>query len=895
MSAQEGRTRPPKLPERFLRWVVGSTPDALSIIGDAREEFQARGRMARLGPTLWYWTYVIRFTVAFWAGGSARASSSGGTNDPRVGFNGLVLDLRRSARVLFRRPWLSGAVVTTLALGIGTTTLAYALVDGVLLRPLPFPASEELVDVSRVDPEWYGPNPTAAQAGNVFATPAATFFDWERAATSFSSLGAYAGTVRTFMGDDRPERIVGAVATAGLFETLAVPAAHGRHLVASDDAMGAPPVVVLSHGLWSRRYGFDTRILGRSIRVDGVPTEVVGVMPPGFVFPRESTEFWRSFDDDSRSEPMRMGGYLHALGRLAPGVSLERAQGEIAAVQARLGEDYAAEADFIAVAFSRHELVVARVRPGLLLLLGAAAIVLLVGCANVANLLLTRATERRRELALHAALGASRGRLARLLIGESVLLSLLGGSVGIVLATAALRPFVAAFPMALPRTTSIQIDMRVLVASLLVSVGTGLLLGLLPVLRARRMDLEQILRDGGNKSTGGRHQSRSHALLVVCEVALSVLLLSTAGVFVQSYLNEAGQERGFTQEDIYTFRVSIPTEGRGSAEEVRTFFTRLARESGSIPGVLSVAMAHQMPYSGCCSSPPASVATNEGIEEGIIHTASVTPSYFETMGIPILAGRSLLSTDRAEGPPVVVVSEAMARRYWPAEDPIGKQVRLDTDEDPVWQEVVGVAGNVRYGFGSAESVEFYRAFEQSPYSSQAVILRTAPGVAGVAAAAERAVHDLEPDLPVTFNALVDLVASDRGYRSARVGAIILLVLATVATGLAILGVYSVLAFAVVRRTREIGIRVSLGGSTFGILRDVLGGGLAMTTLGIVVGLALSVGAAATLRSALTGVGTVNAWVLLGVVATMLLTSMIACLLPAWRATRIDPVVAFREE
>jgi putative ABC transport system permease protein len=892
--SDEGR-RPPRLAEYVLRLLVGSDAEGRSILGDAREELDVRGRTSRLGATIWYWAYVFKFAVSYRTGGKVRHPDPEEGRRRASAVTGLVWDAKSSTRSLLRRPWLSIAVITTLAVGIGTTTLAFALVDGVLLRPLPFPAPEELVDVSRVDPAWYGPNPTAAQAGNVFATPAATFFDWERSAATFSSLGAYAWRSGTFSGDAAPERIIGAVATGGVFEALAVPAALGRHLTASDEAPGATPVVVLSHGLWVRRFGSDATIVGRVVRMDGVATTVVGVMPKGFAFPDETTHFWLAFDDERRSDSTRNAGYLHAIGRLAPGSSLAQARAEMTAIQTRLGERHASEAKFISVAFSRHELMVAATRPGLLILLGAAAVVLLVGCANVANLLLARVAERRRELALHAALGASRSRLAGLLLSESTVLAVLGGVGGITLAWVALRPFVAAFPMTLPRSAEIQMDLRVLVVSLLVSVAAGLLLGLLPVARSSRMDLNVVLREGGHGSTGGRRTSRTHALLVVSEVALSVLLLSTSGIFVQSYLNSARQERGFRGENVLALRVSVPDTRAGSEEELRSFYSELQGYMDAIPGVTASALAQQMPYSGCCSSPPASMDTEDGVQEASVHTSSVTPEYFQAMGVPILAGRALLPSDREGSPPVVVVSEAMARRYWPDADPIGKRVRLESTDEPQWHEVVGIAGNVRYQFAGPEFVEYYRAFAQHPYGSQAVILKTRSGAVGVAAAAERAVHALEPTIPVTARSLTELAAADREYRTARIGSLILTLLAAVATGLAVLGVYSVLAFSVLQRTREIGIRVSLGGSRLGILRAVLGGGLVMTGAGVAIGLGLSAGLSTMLRSGLVGVSTVNPWVVLAVVSTMFATSVAASLLPAWRAVRVDPLVAFRED
>ncbi|HKJ03220.1 MAG TPA: ABC transporter permease, partial [Longimicrobiales bacterium] len=797
---------------------------------------------------------------------------------------------------LVRRAGLSTAVVLTLGVGIGATTLAFAIVDGVLLRPLPFPSPEELVDVSRVHPKWYGPNPTAAQAGNVFATPAATFFDWERMATTLSSMGAYAPTAATLAEADKaPERIQGASVTAGLFTALGVRATVGRHLVPSDDQPGAPPAVVLSHGLWLRRFGGDPSAVGRSINLDGTPVTVVGVMPAGFSFPDDDSDFWLELDDASKAEPARNAGYLHAVGRLAPGVSLERARAEMAAITDALGGTHQDESRFKTVLFPRKELMVADARPGLLLLLGAAAIVLLVGCANVGNLLLARAAERRRELAVHAALGAGRARLARLLLSESVMLAVVGGLGGIGLAFAGIGPMVRAFPMALPRAAGIHMDVRVLAVALTASVGVGLLLGLLPVVRSGRLDLNAVLRDGGRGATGGGRTSRTHGLLVASEVALAVVLLSTSGLFVESYLRTGQQDRGFDARDVLTLRISMPDDRRGSDDAVRAFFAELEEDLAAIPAVRVVASAGQMPYSGCCSSPPATVEGVEGNVQGSVQTGRVDESYFRAMRIPILAGRGFLPTDQEGSAPVVVVSEAMARRFWRGEDPIGRRVRLDTDDQPTWREVVGVAGNVRYSFGAPPAAEYYRPFAQDPSPSRAIVLRTLPGAVGVEAAVARAVHALEPDIAVEVRSLSRSMRADRQYRWVRVGSFVLVGLALVATALAILGIYSVLAYGVLQRTREIGIRVSLGGSRREILLHVLRGGMVMTGVGVVIGLGLALASSGFVRSALVGIEAVNVLTLAGIVLVVAVTAVMASLVPAWRAVHIDPLVAFRED
>jgi len=912
-----GERRPPRLAEWLLGRIVGSDEEGRSILGDAREEWETRGPSGSpWAAALWYWGYVLRFAVTYRQSRTARreaglageAGSAGTVMSPRHddlrpggGLGSLRWNLKVSVRTLLRRPGMSAAVVATLAVGIGATTLVYTLVDQILLRPLPYPESQELVEISRVDPEWFGGPPDARQASRVFATPPATYFDWEQQARSFNGLGAFATAPAIFTGDGEPERRWGVGATSGMFAALAVPPHLGRTLLPEDDAMGSPSVVVLSHSLWTRRYGADPTVVGRDIHLDGSPYTVIGVMPAGFGFPGESTPFWINFDDGVRGYGGRSGGFLHAVARLKPGVTLAQARRDMTDVADAIAGVEPVEEKFLTVVFTLQESTVAGVRSVLLLLLGATLVVLLVGAANVANLLLARMTERRRELAVHAALGAGRGRLAGLMMGESVALSVVGGLAGFALARVGLQPLLTALPMNLPGAPRIQMDGRILLITLVASVVVGIVLGALPALRSGRLPLSAVLRDSGHGSAGGRSTSHTHGLLVVSEVALAVTLLSASVLFVQSFFISTSRSWGFESEDVVTMRVSLPDSRQGSDEEVQVFYTDLLSRLNAIPGVVTAALAHQMPYSGGYSAPPALVEVADGVQEAAIHTSVVTPSYFEAMGIPVVAGRGLLPTDVAGSTPVIVVSEMLADRYWPGENPIGRRLRMPGMEDmegedgTEWREVVGVAGGVRYTYAGSAVVEYYRPFAQAASASQAVVLLMSPGAAGVPAAAVRVVHDLEPQIPVTVSALKDLAQRDRGLRWAKVSSVGLLGLAGVATLLAILGVYSVLAYGVVRRTREIGIRVSLGGSRSSILGTVLWGGMRMTGIGVLVGVGLSLGTASLVRGALVGVSPTGPGALMVVVAIMVATSVLASALPAWRAVRVDPLVALREE
>ncbi|MGD8278445.1 MAG: ABC transporter permease, partial [Gemmatimonadota bacterium] len=711
----------------------------------------------RLSAGIWYWIWLLRFAVTYRGGGGDR---SGG----RV--RGAAWHLRYAGRTLVRRPGLSLAVLLTLGVGLGATALAYALVDGVLLRPLPYPGSEELVDISRVDPDWFGGPPSAAEAADVFATPFITVLDWQRMARSFTAMGAFAGRSATFTGSGEPVHVQGVVAMSGVFAALGSQPLIGRTLLEEDDVPGASPVVLLGYGFWVRHFGADRAVVGADVQLDGIARTVIGVMPEAFVFPDDAVGFWVNFDDAARSSPRRNAGYLHAVARLAPGTTLEQGRAEMADITVRLGEVEPEEQEFRAYVFPFREMQVAGIRPGILLLLCAAVVVLLVGAANVSGLFLSRVAERQREFALHTALGAGRGRLVGLVLAESLPLAVLGGAAGLGAASASLRPFLAALPMAIPRADRIHVDFGVLAVTLALSVATGIFIAVLPALRSGRVPVNATLRDGGHGSTFGREKARAQGFLVAAEVALAVLLLSTSGLFLQSHLLSMRRERGFRSDDVLTMPVSVPAAYRESWGRVRSFFADLMERLDAVPGVVDVGMANQMPLAGGYSSPPASVETASGVVEGAVHTSVVTPEYFAVMDIPITAGRGLVAADREGSAPVVVVSEAMARRFWPDGDALGRRVRLETGDDAPWREIVGIARSVRYGYAGSEMVEYYRPWDQDPTGYGVLVIRTQPG-ADVAAAVMRTTHELEATLPVTVTPLAELARREYDYRWAK--------------------------------------------------------------------------------------------------------------------------------
>jgi putative ABC transport system permease protein len=868
-----------------------------SIVGDAREEYMAFVRSNSMVPArLWYWLYILPIIARF-IGNTSQARTvavhrSGGLG----GMPGrLLYDTRHAVRLLLKKPGFTVAAVATLGLGIGANTTIFSLVYGVLLKPLPYPEPDRLVGVFRADstvPSSLGPT---ANLANLYAVPVPTFWDWSELSPVFEHAGAYAPSGFTLTGSDQPARIYGTSVTSGVFAALGVPPLLGRPILPEDDAIGVPAKVVLSYGLWQSRFGGEETILGQDVMLNGVPHTIVGVMPRGFQFPGMGVQLWATLADRSKESTFRSGGFLQVVARLKPAITLEQAQREMDAVALRIGEAHPVERHRGVRLAPTKELVVGQDRPWLLLLVGSVGLVLLIACANIANLLLVRASERRRELGVRQALGAGRSRLVTQLLTESTVLSLVGGAAGFLVALAAVGPFTAAIPGGIARAGEVGVDLRVLAFAATLAVATGLLVGMLPALRSARTPIADVLQEGSRGSVGGKRRSRTQAALVVSEVALAFLLLTGAGLFIKSFVRLTRVDPGFVTQDVLTMRVILPDEYRESGDAVRGFFTELTERLQAIPGVHTVTGASQPPMVGGISSPPTSVETAAGIEENAIHSSSVTSSYFEVMGIPLIAGRTLASSDREGTAPVVVVNQAMVQRYWPNEDPIGRRVRLDYPDDPIWYTVVGVVGDIRYRLQYPPFPEFYLSQSQWPEWFQTMLLKTAADPTTVAAAAREALWAVDPNVPAQVNVLSDQISSSQSVAGPRFSALLLACLAGVAALLAVLGVYAVLAYTVTQRVHEIGIRMALGAEKRILLGGVLKRGAQLAGIGLAVGLAASVGAARVFDSLLFDVSAADPPTLVAVAMLVTLAALAASLIPALRATRIDPVEVLRGE
>jgi putative ABC transport system permease protein len=784
----------------------------------------------------------------------------------------LTQDLRYTLRSFKRKPTFFSVVLLLFALGIGANTVIYSVVDGVVLRPLPYVESRRLVTVSQT-----------------FSYP--EYEDWLDMNSVFDAVGIYRVTRYTAIGGDQPELITGTAVTYGVFAALRAAPILGRTFLPEDDVVGGPRLVVLSHGLWQRRFGSYSTVLGRTMLLDEEPYVIIGVMPPRFQFPDDG-EMWTTFSDERR-QGARNWSFARAIARLKPGVSIEWAQRDMEMVAARLSDAIPPNSQYGMYTFRvvpYKEAVVGNVRPALLLLLGAVGSVLLISCVNIANLLLVRTSGRRRELAVRASIGAARWRLMRQLLTESLVLSLIGGALGVIVAIVSIEPFVTLLPSGTPRLGEISVDLRVLTVAAGVSVLTGALVGLLPSITAVRTPLVGLLQGSSRASTGGRHRNRTQSTLLVFEVALTVVLLVGAGLLTKSFMHLTSVDRGFDQGGVVTMRLNLRGARYSSMDQVEEAYRHLRTRLQAIPGVTTVAAATSGPFMVPWNS-YVTVETRAGHLEARVHMNEVSSSYFQAMGIPLIAGRIFTSDELAAGAAVAVVSESMARTYWPNEQAVGRRFKVGLGENSPWLTVVGVAGDVRRRL---ETEPYPTVYRKLTLRERFILLETAIPPTSVMAAAREAVNSVDPDLPIIeMNTLGQRIS--RSVAGPRVRFLLVSSLAGVATALSMVGIFGVLAFAVEHRTNEIGIRMALGAAYGDVIRSVVNRGLALVGIGIAIGIAVSLVSVRALESFLFEVDPLDPATLLAVTVMLGLAAMAASYLPARRAAKVNPVEALRRE
>jgi putative ABC transport system permease protein len=803
-------------------------------------------------------------------------------------------EVRHSVRSLRLRLGFSATVIVTVALAVGATTSVFSVVNGVLLRPLDFPEPDRLVLAWQTRPAWMDhPNPQLRAFGERFPLSVPTFRDWHEARTGFESLGIYTGEQWIHQSADGADFVGGLMLTSGVFEALGVEAELGRTMVPDDDAVGAPGVVVLSHGEWRDRFGADRDVLGASMSLDGLPYTVVGVMPEGFRVPGSGGGVWISLPE-SRKLGERDSQSFTALGRLAPEATLESVEADLVAVQERLGEAYPdAQADLGANVRGLLDTLVGGVRSTLLFLLTAVGLVLLIACVNIANMLSVNGLARRRELAVKAALGASRMRLVRSLLTESAVLAGLGGLGGLVLAVLTLPVLTRVLPSSLPRADAIGIDARVLLFGVLVTAITALVVGVLPALQAAGTHPKQMMDDSARGATGGRLGERVRSALVVTEVALAFVLLVGATLLATSFSRLWNVERGFATAGLVSMVVPPHPIDYPEPEDQRRFRAELRERLAAIPGV-RVSMTNQVPLGGSSSSTTYYVDRPGGeAEEGTVMISVIGDDYFDVMGITLLEGRAFDATDVDGGPLVGVVNQALADRYWPGGSALGRFLRADEDDPPT--TIVGVARNVRHqGLHEPAEPKLYVPATQNRRSSDQWVLRTQGDPSAIVELARAAVHAVSPstavrDLDVLEERIAGSVAVPR-FRTYFV-----LGLAGMATILALLGVYGVVSFAVSQRTRELAVRMAIGAHPREVIAGTLSRGFRLSVGGILLGGVIAWQGSRLVEEFLFEVEAVEPLAYATVAVVVGAVSVLASFLPARRASRVDPVSVLKSE
>jgi len=798
-------------------------------------------------------------------------------------------DLRYGMRSLLKKPGFTLTAVIALALGIGANTAIFSVINGVLLRSLSYANPKSIVMV------WER-NVTGTETQNVVSP--ANFLDWQKQSTSFENMAAVADQrVNLTGGTGEPEEIKAQFVSHPFFPALGVQPLVGRSFLPAEDTVGNDLVIILSHELWQTRFASDPAIVGKQATISGRQRTIVGVMPPGFHFLDNQVRAWMPLAlDPAIDYREKTGRYLRAVARLKPAVTVQQAQGELTGIAKQLEQAFPKKNTGWGVnVVPIHEQVVGEIRPILIVLLAAVAFVLLIACANVANLLLSRAAARQKELALRAALGATRLRLVRQMLTESVLLALMGGLLGVLLAYWGIQVLIAFGPDNIPRLNEITIDPRVLGFTFGISLLTGVLFGLIPALQASRPDLNDALKEGSRGSTGGRSRTVRN-VFVVAEVSLALVLLIGAGLMIRSFMQLQSVETGFNPENVLTMRAQLPRKKYPEPHQILDFFKQAEARIAAIPGVQAVGAISYLPLTGLASRDGFKIigqpAPLPGQEPGV-EVRVITPTYFEAMGIPLLKGRLLDERDVKESR-VLLINETLAKKYFPNQDPVGKQIEVSWDGSGP-DEIVGIVGDIREGALEKEpEPAIYWTHPRVPYSGMAFVVRTAGDAARFTTAIQKEIRAIDPEQPIAdVRTMKEVIA--RSIARPRFNTLLLTIFAGVALVLASVGLYGVMNYSATQRTHEVGIRMALGATRADIMRLVVGNGMLLTLIGIGIGVAASWALTRVMASLLFGVTATDVPTFLGVSAVLAAVALIANYIPARRATRVNPVIALRYE
>jgi putative ABC transport system permease protein len=807
----------------------------------------------------------------------------------------VLQDIRYAARKLARTPGFTAIAAFTLALAIGATTAIFSVIDGVLLKPLPFRDPERVVRVTNV------------RGGNRMVSSAPDFLDFRKETKSFSSLAGIDNQAMNLTGGSEPERVQAARVSATFWSLLGVQPRIGRGFAPNEDAQSAGRVVVLSDGLWKRRFGADPRIAGKTISLDGNSYTVIGVAAPRFSFP-DRPDVWVPlvFSSDDLNPGSRGGHWMGIIGRLAPNVTVAQADAEMVALTRRLEQQYPeSNTGLSGAVIPMQEYLVGDVRPALYTMLGAVAFVLLIACANVANLLLVRAASRESEMAVRTALGAGAWRIVRQLVTESVLLAVVGGVGGTLLALWGVDLLLAMAPSGLPRIDEVAVNGSVLMFTAGVTVVTGVLFGVFPAVQAARANVSGMLKEGMRGSSGGLASRRARSGLVMAEMALAVVLLVGAGLLIRSFSKLLAVDPGFRAERVVTFSIAAPDTKYGQYTQRRALVADLTERMKRLPGAQGAAVVTGLPLSNMMIRTSAHIVgtpQETPAERKITDVAFVTPGYFSTMGIPMVNGRDFSERDGSGAPVVAIVNQEFVKRYFPNENPLGKRLEIGWAQDTaatggsvtLGGEIVGVVGNVkRRGLAQEVFPEMYASYMQPTFGNFSVVVRSTADPATVMAGIRAQVRELDRDLPVSeLRQLSELVSAS--VSRPRFYTTLLGVFASIALILAAVGIYGVISYAVSLRTRELGIRIALGATGRQVSRLVLRQGVGLALAGVVLGGAGAYWLTRLLGTLLFGVKATDPLTFLGVAGLLTAIAALACYIPARRAARVDPLLAMRE-
>jgi len=810
--------------------------------------------------------------------------------------NNLLQDARFSLRMLLKKPGFTSVVVLALGLGIGANTAIFSVVNTILLRPLPYKNSDRLIWLQEK-------NPGADIKEETLSPP--NYLDWKSQSEGFEDMGAFASTRLTLTsGEGEPERINAAYVADGFFSTLQAEPRIGRTFTPEEDKPGNNRVIILSDRLFARRFSSDPNIIGTAITINGFPFTVVGVMTKDFMTPkpddRRPPEAWAPLAADY-NQANRRGDFLNVVARLKSGTTVEQARAEMETITQRLEEQYPnTNTGWSAIVMQLHDRFVGDVKPALMVLLGAVCFLLLIACANVANLTLARSTARQREIAIRSALGARRGRIIQQLLTESVILSLAGGALGLLIAFWGIALLTTLSPGRIPRLTEIGVDGRVLAFTLGVSLLTGIVFGLLPALQASNPNLNETLKEGGRSSLEGSSGRRLRSVLAVSEVALALVLLIGAGLMARSFLRLQDMNPGFDAKHVLTVGLFLPPTKYKDGPAIVSFYDDLLSRTGSLPGVMSAGAIDTLPLDvggnvlGFVieNRLPAQPGDNTADAEHRV----VTTDYFQTMGIPLLRGRLFEGQDGPNNvPAVIVINQTMANRYFPGDDPIGKRINLGNPQQSPWLTIVGIVSDTRHeGLNAEPYSQMYAVHSQTPRRSLNLVLRTSGDPMSLVSAIRSRVNEVDRDLPLSNLRTMEQILSESILRP-RFNMLLITIFAVVAMTLASVGVYGVISYSVSQRTHEIGVRIALGAHSRDIFKMVVGQGLKLALTGVGAGVVAAFALTRLMEGLLYGVEATDPLTFVAISAGLTGIVIIASYVPALRATKVDPMISLRYE